>query len=119
MFINYTNHPSDLWDERQLTAAKEYGEVLDIPFVNVSPTATTEEVERLAEQQVALILSKAPDAVLCQGEMTLTYHMVRLLKKSGIRALCACCERITTDYVSKDGQCEKRSVFKFISLREY
>ena len=37
MFINYTNHPSDAWGEKQREEASKYGEILDIHFPDISP----------------------------------------------------------------------------------
>ena len=47
MFINISNHPSNIWDKKQLEAAKALtndGLVGDIPFPAVSATATTTDV---------------------------------------------------------------------------
>ena len=40
MFINYTNHPSASWGEKQTDEAKKYGEIVDMPFLNISPHMT-------------------------------------------------------------------------------
>ena len=43
-FINLSNHPSDKWDEKQMEAAKQYGEVMDIPFPSIPAQADENEV---------------------------------------------------------------------------
>lgn len=35
MFINYTNHPSASWGEKQTDEAKKYGEIVDMPFLKL------------------------------------------------------------------------------------
>ena len=42
MFINYTNHPSASWGEKQTDEAKKYGEIVDMPFPNISPQMTAQ-----------------------------------------------------------------------------
>ena len=46
MFINHTNHPSQYWSDEQLTAAHQYGEVVDIPFPLIDPTLSSNEIGR-------------------------------------------------------------------------
>ncbi len=119
MFLNYSHHPSSLWDEAQLDAAREFGEVEDMPFPEVSPHAHTGEVVALAKAQARLIAEKHPDAVMCQGEMTMVYHLVKLLKEMGITVLCACTQRVSLEYPLDNGMTEKRSRFRFVQFREY
>ena len=113
-FINYTNHPSATWSPEQLKAAQQYGEIIDIPFPNVSPTLTTQEVAALSEEQCELILKYAPGAVLCQGEFSLAYDIIKRLKAQNITVLAACSERNTVTIGN-----ERRSIFCFIQFREY
>ena len=113
-FINFTNHPSAVWDDSQINAARCFGDILDIPFPTVSPTASAEEICRLGEEYVQLILSKVPRAVLCQGEFTLSYYVIRRLLEHGIKVFAACTER----QVIMVGN-EKRSIFSFVQFREY
>ncbi len=56
MFINVSNHHSSKWSFKQTEAAKEYGTIVDIPFPNVSPYYTKEEVENLANEYLKKIL---------------------------------------------------------------
>lgn len=48
MFINVSNHPSSKWSQAQKDAAG--GEILDIPFPNINPRASTWEVEAMASE---------------------------------------------------------------------
>ena len=35
VFVNFTNHPSETWEEKQIEAAHQYGKIVDLPFPNV------------------------------------------------------------------------------------
>jgi len=118
MFVNYSHHPSSRWSPEQREAAAVFGPITDMPFINVPPDATAEEVRSLAAEQADRIVTLAPAAVLCQGEMTFTYHLVRLLKEQGIRVVCATTQRISKDVV-ENGQPKKLSQFIFVQFRDY
>lgn len=119
MFINFTNHPSGLWSKAQLDAASTYGKIVDLPFPNVPPQFSEEEVQRMAAEYLDKILAMKPSAVLCQGEMTLTCLMAHRLLTAGIPALAACSERRTEEQVNPDGSTQKVSVFVFCRFRAY
>ena len=119
MLLNVSNHPSSLWSSEQLAAAKEYGDIRDYPFPNVPPYWDEQHVEKLAEWMLSDILMLNPEAVLCQGEMTLTYLLVKRLTAAGIRVLCACTERSTQENPLSDGTMQKTTRFSFVRFREY
>lgn len=119
MFLNLTNHPSALWNARQLDAALAYGEVVDIPFPQVDPEASEDAISKLAKQVVDQVQSLQPDAVLCQGEMTLCFAMVTLLKQNGIPVLAACSKRQTSEAKTESGNTLKTSEFVFCRFRKY
>ena len=48
MFINFSNHLLSTWTEKQIKAAKEYGELEEIVFPNINPQFTIEQVQMLA-----------------------------------------------------------------------
>ncbi len=73
MFINFTNHSSAKWSGEQRMAAERYGEIVDIPFPSVPPEYDSQRVNELAAQYTELICGYKPDAVLVQGEMTLSF----------------------------------------------
>ena len=60
-----------------------------------------------------------PDAVLIQGEMSLTYALIHRLRQSGIHVLCAASERVCTTAAADDGSVIRKSIFKFVRFREY
>ena len=119
LFINLTNHPSSTWDDRQRAAALELGgEIVDIPFPQVSPGATVEDIDSMARQMRGEIDTLAQDKTVIvhvMGEMGLTYRLVRLLSGRGIRCVCSTSYRHVRD--EADG---KRIVeFHFEQFRDY
>ena len=117
MFINFTNHPSGNWSEQQLTAARRYGEIVDLSFPIIEPTFTKEDILLLVKESSDVILGiKDDDTVVhVMGEMTFTYNFVTALKELGITCLASTTERNTI--MLPDGK--KVSEFKFIQFREY
>ena len=104
MFINYSNHPSPQWSEAQLAAAEKYGEIIDIPFMQVDPYLSSEQVRDAAAAEAEIIMGYHPDVVMCQGEMTLSYHIVAILKAKGIPVVGATSERKVVEQETVDGK---------------
>ena len=121
MLINLSNHPSDRWDESQKKAAKDFGEIIDIPFPEVSPLYDENDILNLANEYVSMIkqIATLGDSVMVQGEFSLTYSLINELKKAGYRTISACSERKSRDYKGADGQTVRESVFTFVRFREY
>ena len=119
MLINFTNHPSDCWPEKELTEASRYGGVADYPFPAVSAAAAPDEVHLLARDCANALVRMRPTAVLCQGEFSLAYEVIQLLQKQNIPVLTACSERKTVELQNPDGTVRKESVFDFVRFREY
>jgi len=120
MLINHTNHKSACWSDRQLEAASVFGgAVADVPFPDVDPEATPEEIGNLVLVNVQHICEQHPDAVLCQGEFTYTYRMVAELKARGIKVLAACSKRVTVETINEDQSTRRESRFEFVQFREY
>ena len=117
VFINLSNHPSGGWGEEQLKVARRYGTIADFPFPPVEPNATLKDVNRLARECVTHILEMGHPGTLTvhvMGEMTLTYHIVRRLKRRGVRCMASTTKRIATEV---DGK--KITEFHFVQFREY
>lgn len=114
VFVNFTNHSSDTWEEKQLEEAGKYGRIVDLPFPSVYSEADEKDIELLGEKCCEEILKCSPAAVLCQGEFSLTFFVVARLRANGIKVLTACSER----RVVQNGNV-KRSVFEFAGFREY
>jgi hypothetical protein len=119
MFLNFTNHPSSQWCEAQLAAAREYGPVRDMTFPVVPPEWDIGRVCAYADGLFAQICALRPAAVLCQGEMTLTYQLVKRLCAAGIPVLCACSQRVTEEKPLPNGATQKVSRFVFCGFRRY
>ena len=124
MLINFTNHPSDKWSEAQMKAAKEkYGYVVDYKFPEVPPEADEEEIKKLADKYFRMITAAFdscanepfPIAVHIQGEFTLVYRLVSLLKSSDIKCIASTTRRIVQE--NDDGTRTYR--FEFVRFREY
>ena len=115
IFINFTNHPSHLWEDAQTRASLEYGNsILDLPFPQVDPMADETELQTLAEEKATEILSLHPAAVLCQGEFGLCFSVIRRLQMAGVQVLYACSER----KVREEGS-NKTVQFDFVKYRKY
>ena len=130
MFVNFTNHPSGSWSAAQRRAAQVYGEILDLPFPDVPPTLSAAEVAALADEWAARILALRPACVLCQGEMTLTTRVVRLLSifpfssiqyqgVRGVPVVAACSARCAASRTDADGCTHRQTEFRFVQFREY
>ena len=117
-FINLTNHPSINWDEKQIVAAETYGKIIDMQFPAIEAEADEESIQKLAIETVNKVLDMKPTAVLCQGEFTLVYAVVNLLKEHDIPVMAACSKRETIEEHTPDGTV-KKALFKFVRFREY
>lgn len=119
MFLNYSNHVSTKWCKEQIEAAKKYGEVVDLQFPNIPADYTEEQVAGLAEAEFNKIKKYNPDCVLCQGEMTFCFYLVRRLKEAGIKVVAACSERKVVEETLADGSTSKQAIFSFVRFRQY
>ena len=119
MFINFTNHPNAKWSLNQLNNAKTYGDIVDIPFPDISPDGDEEYILQLANQYVAEILKYNPATVLCQGEMTLAFKVANILIYKGINVLATCSKRIATEKIGENGETIINAEFHFVRFRKY
>lgn len=119
VFINFSNHPSDAWNSVQRREAEKYGEIIDVPFPNVTANISEQEVFELGNELVDRIMSYNPTAVMCQGEFTLAFDVVNKLKKKGVVCLSACSERQVVESALPDGSSKKEVVFSFVRFRQY
>lgn len=121
LFLNLSNHPSGLWKKHQKAAALQWGEIVDVPFPNIPPEWTNEEVETLVEEYVekCLALEEAKNgaiaAIHLMGEMTFTFKLLQRLKEMDITVLASTTERLS----SQDEKGNKVTVFNFIQFRKY
>lgn len=119
MIVNFTNHPSCCWCSEQISAAAEWGDIIDLSFPSVSAAADENDVAALADIYCTQICDLDSDAVLVQGEMSLSFAVAECLNRNGITVLCAASERICEVTVADDGSTVRRSIFKFVRFRKY
>lgn len=116
-FFNVSNHPSNKWSEAQKAAALALtdGEIIDVPFPNVPPTASEEDVDKLADEITGKI---GPGHVaMVQGEFSLTFKATSKLKSRGVTVVVATTERNSKETVQPDGTVKKETVFEFCRFR--
>ncbi len=120
MLYNISNHPLSTWSQEQYNAAKQrWGEVVDVPFPQIDPFATTEQIieqtQRECERYIEIIEQAQPKSAFhIMGEHTFCYHAVRILKERGYCVVASTAHRNSTQV----GQ-DKLSTFIFASFREY
>lgn len=119
MLINLSNHPSEKWSESQINAAQsQFGEIIDLPFPQIEPDATKEDVLKIARDYLNRVCQTGlPEttAIHIMGEMTLTYQLVSLLKDARYR--CYASTTIREVYEQEPGK--KMVIFQFVNFREY
>jgi len=127
MLINFSNHPSANWSEAQTAAAiSTYHQIVDLPFPQIDPDASIQQIIALAEEYYAQICALInytdvytfdfkSNAVHVMGEMNFTYNMVRLLQRTDITCLASTTKRT----VKEESDGKKTSVFEFVQFRRY
>ena len=119
VFINLSNHSSDKWGDAQLSVARTYGEIVDIPFPMISPAAGSDEIDALVREYLDKLSAFDIFAVMLQGEFVFTYRLVNALKSNGITVLSACSERKAVEHIDSNGRTQRESIFEFVQFREY
>lgn len=118
MLINLSNHPSTKWSDEQLLAAKEYGEVTDLPFPDIDPDGDEADVCRLVDEYEEKIKDIAADydvTIHVMGEMNFTYSFVKRMQGLGIKCVASTTKRIVKELNSG----EKITRFQFVRFRNY
>lgn len=119
MLINFSNHPYEIWSEKQREAAKQYGEVRDFPFPPITPDMDTEDLRKVVKDCVEKIEAMKPTAVMAAGEFILIFMLVDKLLQDGIKVICTSSQRLATETKRPDGSNKKTSIFVFERFREY
>lgn len=117
--INLTNHPSKMWSDGQLLAAKEYVTIIDLPFPAVDETADELYIKDLAHKNLSKILeyrSTYDIVVHIMGEMTFTFAIIKMLQEEGVKCIASTTKRIVLG--EKPG-IKEEVVFEFCRFREY
>ncbi len=118
MFVNLSNHPSCRWDEAQLTAAYQYGGIVDIPFPLIPAEQDEVYIESLAEQYATMITERfvpANDVLHIMGEMCFSFALIRKLRKIGFTCVASTSERCVRELTNG----YKETYFKFVRFRKY
>ena len=118
LLLNLSNHPYEKWSEEQKDAAKEYGEVRDMPFPAIDPDDDADQIREIADKYIAEIIklnAKFAVIVHLMGEMSFVVYAVSRLSELGIRCICSTSERDTEDL----GGGEKKVTFRFKRFRDY
>ena len=119
MFLNVSNHPSNMWQQKQLDAAREYGEIVDFGHPDIPACATEDKIREIASKTVREIEELKPDVIFLAGEFTIAFMLVDELLSRGFTVLAATSDRITEETELDDGTMQKVSKFEFIQFRPY
>jgi len=119
MLINLSNHPSANWSAEQTAAAhKLYGEIVDLPFPVVEPSADETQIAQLTDEYLSRVLQLVGGqsvTVHLMGEMTFCFTLVARLQKRGILCVASTTRRVTIE--TEPGI--KQSIFRFVRFRNY
>ncbi len=118
MFYNISNHPSKFWPDHQISKAKQIaGDVVDIPFPEVSPYDEAEVISSKAKQFGQELINKieSGDVIHIMGEHTFMFALVSYLLEHGVR----CVASTTSREVEYNETGDKISQFNFVDFREY
>lgn len=120
MFVNLSNHPSRDWLPEQLQAALQLASpVFDIPFPSVAPELDGPEFSNLAHAIANQVVDAGARAVMLQGEFTLVYALVNLLRQASIPCYAAATERISASETLPGGVIRKTSDYRFVRFRQF
>ena len=118
IFLNLSNHPSTNWSEEQLTAAREYGEIKDIPFPYIEENLDEEGIDLLTDdylEKIRELSGGEPCTIHIMGEMTFTHTLVNKLKAEGYTCVASTSWRDVE--IMPDGS--KQVKFHFCRFRKY
>ena len=90
-----------------------------MPFPDVPPDFDENQMILLAKEVAEKVIGLHPDAVLCQGEMTMVFTLVHMFYLHGIPSYAATSSRQSKEIVKEDGTVNKQSVFQFVQFRKY
>ena len=126
LFINLSNHPSQHWSLQQVDRVHNLIDVfsiIDIPFPEIDPDMSTNEVYDLAQEYIDKINDilrhyEVKDCIVhIMGEMTFVYEFVYLSKTYYQNICCVASTTRRSAIEGKDGK--KVSIFEFVNFRKY
>ncbi len=129
MLINLSNHPQTNWSEKQLKAANnQFGDIVDVQFPNIEPSATSQEVHTLAREyflhcmEIAKGYNISPKYMIIHimGEMTFLVAFYKAnLAFANATMIASTTERIKEKVKNADGTTSIKTTFNFCGFREY
>jgi hypothetical protein len=120
MLLNLSNHPSSQWPPEQYAEAiRLYGQILDLAFPDIDPTADEQYIDTLAHKYLQQIRDiqqqlQTPITVHIMGELTFCFALITKLKQHNIPCIAS-----TTRRIANIANGHKTSVFKFVRFRSY
>lgn len=118
MLVNFSNHPSGKWSDEQKNAAlNQFGNVIDYPFPEIDPEASSSVVQRLAKQYFQKITQEFTEniSIHVMGELTFCYNFICECDKHSID----CFASTTNRTVINNENGIKTTVFSFVGFRKY
>lgn len=123
MLVNLSNHKSSHWSKEQLKMAQAYGAIVDLPFPQIDPHMTDEELNHVVEKYRQKVLQFRTDGrplyCMLQGEFVFTFRLVTKLKADGVTVLAGSSERRVLEETDESGHTRKQGLFVFVRFREY
>lgn len=117
VFVNLSNLHTNKWPEDRLEGARKIadgGEIINVALPLLSADATKELVYEKALEAVEKVMACNPDVVFCQGEFSICFRAVELLKQRGVSVVTVCNERVIETVNSR-----QISGFRFVQFREF
>lgn len=124
VFLNISNHPSMLWDEKQSKYAKLLcdkrgdAKIVDIKFPYISPSLDYDKAKDVAAGVIQHICDMKQDLIPCcamvMGEFSSVHWIVDILEDAGIK-----CYVSTTTRMAVNDNGNKLSGFSFVRFRRY
>jgi hypothetical protein len=118
MLLNLSNHPSAIWDEPQLAAAAQYGEIADMSFPAIDAAAYEAEIEKCVNmyfEKIRQNYKPQSTTVHIMGELTFCFALIARLQAAGFTCIASTSER---NVVELDIN-QKQVNFKFVRFRKY
>ena len=124
VFLNISNHPSMLWDEKQSKYARLLcdkngdAKILDIKYPYISPSLDCDKAKDVAGGIIQRICDikqgLAPCCAMVMGEFSSAHWIVDVLEEAGIK-----CYVSTTTRMAVNDNGNKLSGFSFVRFRRY
>ena len=120
VLVNLSGRSYETWSPEQLEATKKIAsKVVDVPYPNIPPTASTKELIKIVDITMSEVMNYNPKTVLCGAEMVTTHKFVNNLQRNGIKVINATSERVSCERLNNDGTVTKEVKFEFKQFRDY